>query len=86
MNRSKRDIAWIVIFTILTILAVPWFLWGNETIIAGLPIWLWWHIGWMGLAAVIFYLFTKTAWDRIIGTDERPALDHEHSRRESDQV
>lgn len=84
MNRSKHTIVWAGIFTILTIFAVPWFLWGNETIIAGLPIWLWWHIGWMGLASVIFYLFTKTAWDGMMGTDEGPPRGQEPTGRGSD--
>jgi hypothetical protein len=47
---------------ILVTLAVPWFLWGDSRIAFGLPLWLWWHIGWMALSAVAFWAFTKRAW------------------------
>lgn len=67
MIRTKRDAGWVVAFAVLLGLAVPWFLWGNDTTVAGLPIWLWWHIGWMGLAAVVFHMFTQQAWDRMMG-------------------
>ena len=46
----------------LVAFAVPWFLWGDARTAFGLPLWLWWHVGWMGLAAVVFWLFTKRAW------------------------
>jgi hypothetical protein len=35
---------------VLVALAVPWFLWGSGRVVAGLPVWVWWHIGLMGLA------------------------------------
>jgi hypothetical protein len=66
---AKRDAVWIGAFAILTLLGVPWFLWGEESIVAGLPIWLWWHIFWMALASVVFYLFTRESWDRMMGVD-----------------
>ncbi len=47
---------------VLVVFAIPWFLWGNDQVIGGLPLWLWWHICWMGLAAAVFALFTKRAW------------------------
>lgn len=86
MLHAKRDAVWIGAFTILTILAVPWFLWGNETIVAGLPIWLWWHISWMGLAAVVFYLFTQEAWDRMMGVDEGSSPVREPADTEGDEA
>ena len=43
-------------------LAVPWFLWRSATVVAGLPVWLWWHIGWMVVAAGVFYAFGQRAW------------------------
>jgi len=55
-------IGWGVVGFLLCALAIPWFLWGTATTVAGLPIWLWWHIGWMGLASVVFWLFGKWAW------------------------
>lgn len=50
--------------------AIPWFLWGDARTALGLPLWLWWHIGWMALASVVFWQFTKRAWGVWI-VDER---------------
>lgn len=83
--RAKQDAVWIGAFTILIVLAVPWFLWGNESIVAGLPIWLWWHIFWMGLAAVVFYLFTRESWDRMMGVDEGSHPVHQPAEIERDE-
>ncbi|WP_255479142.1 DUF3311 domain-containing protein [Natronomonas sp. LN261] len=47
---------------ILIVLAIPWFLWGVDRVVLGLPLWLWWHIGWMLLASVVFRQFTRRAW------------------------
>lgn len=46
----------------LLVFAIPWFLWGDARTALGLPIWLWWHIGWMVVASGLFALFTKRAW------------------------
>lgn len=67
MSRKRTDYLWIPVFALLVVFAVPWFLWGDATMVAGLPLWLWWHIGWMLLAAVAFGLFTRGAWDRGMG-------------------
>ncbi|KAB1193395.1 DUF3311 domain-containing protein [Haloferax sp. MBLA0076] len=64
MTRARIDYLWIATFAVLVTFAVPWFLWGDSRVFAGLPLWLWWHIGWMGLTAVVFHLFTRRAWDR----------------------
>ncbi|RZV11490.1 uncharacterized protein DUF3311 [Natrinema hispanicum] len=61
MNRNELGI-WIVVAVVLAGLTVPWFLWGSATVVAGLPVWLWWHIGWMGLASVVFWIFAQRAW------------------------
>lgn len=61
MSRRERLI-WIGITAVMLIFAIPWFLWGNDQLVLGLPLWLWWHIGWMLLAAALFYLFTQWAW------------------------
>ncbi len=53
---------WILAAVILSALGIPWFLWRDNTIVAGLPVWLWWHVGWLVLASVVFYLFTQRAW------------------------
>jgi hypothetical protein len=72
--RSIRDWLWIAAFVVLVTFSVPWFLWGTSTVIAGLPVWLWWHVGWMGVAAVTFALFTRHAWDRLMGVDTEAGL------------
>ena len=62
--RDRTDVLWIGGFAMLVAFAIPWFLWGDATIVAGLPTWLWWHIGWMALASVVFAVFSRRAWDR----------------------
>jgi len=58
---------------VLVALAVPWFLWGSSQVVAGLPVWVWWHIGWMVLTAGVFYVFTRTAWG--LGVESRGGAD-----------
>ncbi|AFK20019.1 DUF3311 domain-containing protein [Haloferax mediterranei ATCC 33500] len=68
MTSTRIDYRWIATFAVLVAFAIPWFLWGDDRVFAGLPLWLWWHIGWMILTAIVFHLFTRQAWDRgIIG-------------------
>ncbi|ELZ78074.1 DUF3311 domain-containing protein [Haloferax larsenii] len=67
MTRTRTDYLWVATFAVLVALAVPWFLWGDSRVFAGLPLWLWWHIGWMVLTAAVFHLFTRRAWDRGMG-------------------
>lgn len=62
MADSGAKYAWSVVALVLVALAVPWFLWGSSRVVAGLPVWVWWHIGWMVLTAGVFYVFTRTAW------------------------
>jgi len=62
MPNRTESIAWAVVFALLIGLAIPWFLWGSATVIAGLPLWLWWHVGWMLLAALAFRVFAERAW------------------------
>ncbi|WP_073307070.1 DUF3311 domain-containing protein [Halobaculum gomorrense] len=65
MIRTRTDAVWIAAFALLVAFAVPWFLWRNATVVAGLPLWLWWHIGWMVLASATFYAFARGgAWER----------------------
>jgi hypothetical protein len=64
MRRTTSDYLWIAALAVVVALAVPWFLWRDATVVAGLPLWLWWHVGWMLLASVVFHLFTRSAWDR----------------------
>jgi len=53
---------WIAVAIVLSGLTVPWFLWGSATVVAGLPVWLWWHVGWMGFASIVFWRFAQRAW------------------------
>lgn len=59
---SRTAIAWSVVFAVLVALAIPWFLWRDATMIAGLPLWLWWHIAWMGVASAVFAVFARRDW------------------------
>jgi len=60
-SRAERY-GWVVAIAVLAAFAVPWFLWGDARTAAGLPLWLWWHVGWMVLSTVVFWLFTRRAW------------------------
>jgi len=60
--RRTELVFWIAVAVILAGLTVPWFLWGSATVVAGLPVWLWWHVGWMGLASIVFWIFAQRAW------------------------
>ena len=62
MASSVERYAWWVTFAVLIAFAVPWFLWGVDSVLAGLPVWLWWHVAWMVLASILFWLFTRRAW------------------------
>jgi hypothetical protein len=65
MTRTRTDALWIAAFALLVAFAVPWFLWRDATVVAGLPVWLWWHVGWMALASATFYAFARSgAWER----------------------
>jgi hypothetical protein len=68
MGRLKRA-AWLAVALGLCAFAIPWFLWNDATIVAGLPLWLWWHVGWMVLASVVFWLFAEHAWGLGIESD-----------------
>ena len=68
MSRRRRDLIWIPTFAILVAFAVPWPLWGVDVVVAGLPVWIWWHVGWLGLCTLLFSLFVGTgAWERGMG-------------------
>ena len=73
MVSRPEKYAWAAVMAVLVAFAVPWFLWGDTRTAFGLPLWLWWHIGWMGLAAAVFWLFTRRAWG--IGVTARMPTD-----------
>ena len=62
MRRSREGLAWALVGVVLVVLAIPWFMWGTDTVVAGLPIWLWWHVGWLVLTALVFAVFTRRGW------------------------
>ncbi|MCU4716643.1 DUF3311 domain-containing protein [Halapricum hydrolyticum] len=62
MTERVQIILWGAIGFVLIGLAVPWFMWRSDAVVAGLPIWIWWHIGWLALASVVFYVFAQRAW------------------------
>jgi hypothetical protein len=67
---SRTEVAtWAVVALVLVALAVPWFLWGRSGVVAGLPIWVWWHVGWMGLTALVFAVFAEYGWG--VGVESR---------------
>jgi hypothetical protein len=59
---TVEKFGWTAILAVLAVFAIPWFLWGIDRVVLGLPIWLWWHIVWMSLAGITFWLFTTRAW------------------------
>lgn len=62
VGTHARTAGWTLAALVLIALAVPWFLWGRAIVVYGLPLWLWWHVGWMVLAAAVFRLFATRAW------------------------
>ncbi|WP_066414733.1 DUF3311 domain-containing protein [Halorubrum aethiopicum] len=68
--RVRRDLVWIPVFAALVAFAVPWPLWGVDRVVAGLPAWIWWHVGWLVLCSAAFRLFVRSgAWERGMGLD-----------------
>ncbi|MDX1747119.1 MAG: DUF3311 domain-containing protein [Halobacteriales archaeon] len=68
MVGTTEKVLWGVVALVLVALAVPWFMWRDGSVAVGLPVWVWWHVGWMVLAAVVFGLFANRAWG--VGIEE----------------
>jgi hypothetical protein len=62
MTPRLEAVGWSIVTLVLVTLAVPWFAWGSEAVVAGLPVWVWWHVGWLCLTSVVFWVFTRQAW------------------------
>ncbi len=74
MASTVKRYGWAALMGLLIALAIPWFLWGDSRTALGLPLWLWWHIGWMIVTAFVFWLFTRRAWGLwIVDTDGEAA-------------
>ena len=68
--RYRREFVWIAAFAVLVAFAVPWPLWGIDRVVAGLPVWIWWHVGWLGVCTLVFSRFARSgAWERGMGLD-----------------
>lgn len=61
MSRTAT-VLWGLVALGLVVFAIPWFLWGDGSVVYGLPVWVWWHVGWMTLTAVVFAVFADRAW------------------------
>ncbi|MEF8852121.1 MAG: DUF3311 domain-containing protein [Haloarculaceae archaeon] len=68
MTTRLEAVGWGVVAVVLVALAVPWFMWGSDAVVAGLPVWVWWHVGWLCLTSVAFHVFTRRAWG--VGVEE----------------
>ena len=77
---SLERVGWVVGAALFCLLGVPWFLWGDDTIVAGLPLWVWWHVGWLILASALFWLFAQRHW----GVGIEPETDRDSTASESD--
>jgi len=53
---------WAIGAVVVVAASIPWFLWRDSTVVAGLPLWLWWHVGWLCLASLGFLAFTRYGW------------------------
>ncbi|XVH32157.1 DUF3311 domain-containing protein [Haloferacaceae archaeon DSL9] len=67
MTTRNTRLLWTVTFLVLIAFSVPWFLWGDARVVGGLPLWLWWHMGWMIVASVVFTVFARTGWEAFMG-------------------
>ncbi|MFC3477232.1 DUF3311 domain-containing protein [Halobacterium litoreum] len=63
---SREAVGWGVVFAALVAFSIPWFLWRNDTLVAGLPLWLWWHVGWMVAASLAFAAFARRDWGTFV--------------------
>ncbi|AXR77031.1 hypothetical protein AArc1_0688 [Natrarchaeobaculum sulfurireducens] len=81
MQRLERW-GWLVVALVLCTFAIPWFLWGDSTVVAGFPLWLWWHVGWMVVVSVVFWVFTRRAWG--IGIEPDGAASRSETRGPDD--
>ncbi|MCG1003872.1 MULTISPECIES: DUF3311 domain-containing protein [Halobacterium] len=64
---SRSAVGWGIGFVVLAALAIPWFLWDDASMVAGLPVWIWWHIGWMVVTAAAFAVFARRDWGLFAG-------------------
>lgn len=73
-RQRLESVGWGFVFTIIVAGTIPWFLWDVEWVIGGLPIWLWWHAGWMVFASVAFWVFAQRGWGLWIDPRDDPGV------------
>ncbi|CQH59835.1 DUF3311 family protein [Halobacterium hubeiense] len=64
---SRSALGWGIVFVVLVALAIPWFLWNDASMVAGLPVWVWWHVGWMVVTTAAFAAFARRDWGTFAG-------------------
>ncbi|MFP4590809.1 MAG: DUF3311 domain-containing protein [Halobacteriales archaeon] len=71
VGRLER-IAWLLVAAVLVTFAVPWFWWGSDRLVLGVPAWVVYHVVWLVLASLAFGVFANRAWGLFI-TGGEPA-------------
>lgn len=67
MTRTRAKVLWVAIFLVTMVMGVPWFLWRSSRLFMGIPVWVWYHIGWLLFLVFLFWLFVRTYWTRAKG-------------------
>jgi hypothetical protein len=67
---SRSALVWGTVFAVLVTFAIPWFMWRDATTVAGLPAWIWWHVGWLCLTAGAFAVFARRGWGTFVGVGQ----------------
>ncbi|WP_232686274.1 DUF3311 domain-containing protein [Halobacterium zhouii] len=70
---SRSAVAWGIVFATLVAFAIPWFMWREAATVAGLPVWLWWHVGWLCLTSGAFAVFARRDWGIFVEAGAEPA-------------
>ena len=61
-GRRWHRVRWLLIGAVLAVAAVPWWLWQTPLRWGPLPVYVWYHIGWMGLVTLVFIRFARRWW------------------------
>ncbi|WP_331235558.1 DUF3311 domain-containing protein [Natronorarus salvus] len=62
MASTVERVGWALVFLTLVAFSIPWFLWGDGRLYLGVPVWIWWHAGWMVVTAGAFWIFVQRSW------------------------
>jgi len=58
-----QRVRWVVIGVILVGASIPWWLWQDPLRWGPLPVYVWYHIGWMVVVTVVFIHFARRWWE-----------------------